>query len=118
MQYLEFLDLLVDEQNGFRKNQSCADHIYALTSAVQNRLSVDQRTFTAFIDFQKAFDWVDRDLLFYKLLWQNYQAIKALYDKTSSCVKLMSTYTDWFLHKHGGETGRCNITNAVFNFYQ
>ncbi len=56
MQYLEFFDLLVDEQNGFSKNLSCVDHIYAFTSAVQNRLSVGQSTFAACIDFQKAFD--------------------------------------------------------------
>ncbi len=38
--YVEYFDLLVDEQNGFRKKPSCVDHVYALTSAVHNRLSV------------------------------------------------------------------------------
>ncbi len=93
IQNLEYFDLLVDEQNGSRKKRSCVDHVYALTSAVQNRLSIGQCPFAAFIDIQKAFDWVDRDLVFYKLLSNNssgkiYQAIKFLYAKASSCVKL------------------------------
>ncbi len=116
----------MDEQNGFRKKRSCVDHVYALTSAVQNRLSIGQCTVTAFIDIQKAFDWVDRDLLFYKLLCNNnsgkmYQAIKSLYAKTSSCVKLNGMYTDWFStntgHEHGCYTRRCNLTHTVFSFY-
>ncbi len=93
IQNFKYFDLLVDEQNGSRKKRSCVDHVYALTSAVQNRLSIGQCPFAAFIDIQKAFDWVDRDLVFYKLLSNNssgkiYQAIKFLYAKASSCVKL------------------------------
>ncbi len=79
------------------------DHFYALTNAVQNRLSVGQCTliFAAFIDIQNAFDWVDRDLLVYKLLCNNisgkiYQAINSLHAKTTSFVKLNGMCTDWF----------------------
>ena len=43
--------------------------------------------FVAFIDFEKAFDWIDRDLLLYKLLLcpidcKFYYAIKSLYNQT------------------------------------
>ena len=47
------------------------DHVYGLTSAVQNRLSVGQGTYAAFMDIQKGFDWVDRGLLFNELLCNN-----------------------------------------------
>jgi len=36
--YLEELDLLADEQNGFRPNRSCEDHVFVLTSIIQKRL--------------------------------------------------------------------------------
>lgn len=62
--YLEDNNLLVDEQNGFRRERSCADHVFTLNSIIQNR----KETFVAFIDLQKAFDTVDRDLLKFSLL--------------------------------------------------
>ena len=64
---LENNNLLCEEQNGFRPKRSCEEHIYTLTSIVRNRLGMGQATFAAFIDFQKAFDWVNRDILLNKL---------------------------------------------------
>ncbi len=50
---------------------------------------------------QKAFDWVDRDMLFYKLLEYNldgkiYSSIKALYNHPLSKVKVNRYTTNWF----------------------
>ncbi len=64
-------DIFVDKQNGFRKNRACIDHVYTLTSIIRNRLAENKSMFTCFIDMQKAFDWVDRDFLFYELLKYN-----------------------------------------------
>ena len=61
--FLEENSIIVDEQNGFRKDRSCLDHIFTLNSLIQNR----QSTFATFVDFRKAFDCVDRNLLQYKL---------------------------------------------------
>ena len=47
---------LLDEQNGFRKDRSCQDHIFVLDSIIRNRFNEDLSTFCAFIDLQKAFD--------------------------------------------------------------
>ena len=58
---------IVDEQNGFRSGRSCQDHIYALSTVIRNRKSCGQSTYCAYIDFKKAFDWVNRDLLLYKV---------------------------------------------------
>ena len=54
---------IVDEQNGFRFGRSCQDHIYILSTIIRNRKISGQSTYCAFIDFRKAFDWVNRDLL-------------------------------------------------------
>ena len=35
--YLETSSLIDDEQNGFRKDRSCEDHIFTLTSILRNR---------------------------------------------------------------------------------
>ena len=58
---LEEQELIVDEQNGFRSERSCQDHIFVLDSIIRNRLAQDMPTFTAFIDLQKVFDCVNRD---------------------------------------------------------
>ncbi len=47
-------------------------------------MASNRPTYVCYIDMQNAFDWVDRDLLFYKLLQNNidgrmYNTIKALY---------------------------------------
>lgn len=48
--YQDDNNLLVDEQNGFRSERSCLDHVFTLNSIVKNRNS----TFVTFIDLQKA----------------------------------------------------------------
>jgi hypothetical protein len=59
---------------------------------------------------QKAFDWVDRDLTFFKLLEYNidgkiYNCIKAMYNHPISCIKLNSNVTDWFPTESGVRQG-------------
>ncbi len=62
--YCEENGIHEDEQNGFRKHRSCEDHIFVLTTIIKNTMSDGRDTFCAFIDMQKAFDWIDHDLLF------------------------------------------------------
>ena len=57
----------VDEQNGFRKNRSCSDHLFTLTSIIRNRKHIKLPTYVAFVDLDKVFDRIDRALFFFKL---------------------------------------------------
>ena len=91
--YLEANNILVDEQNGFRASRSCIDHILILCNVLKNRKSSGKDTFLSFIDFQKAFDSVDRNFLLYKLLkigvsGNMYNAISSLYSNPKSRVIL------------------------------
>ena len=65
--FLEQNAILVEEQNGFRASRSCIDHIFVLCSILRNRKALNLPTFLMFIDFQKAFDKVNRNLLLYML---------------------------------------------------
>ena len=67
MKYLDKIIFLCEEQNGFRQNRSCLDHICTLHSIKQNKLNAGTDLFIAFIDLKKAFDIIIRDLLFLKL---------------------------------------------------
>lgn len=93
--YLEENGLLADEQNGFRSKRSCEDHVCTASTIIRNRVlnKQDTKSFWIFIDLQKAFVFVDRNILLYKLLSNNidgkfYKSIKAILSDTSSCVKI------------------------------
>ena len=65
--YLDANQLLVEEQNGFRGQRSCNEHIFSLFSILRNRLNTGQDTFAAFIELRKAFDSVKRNFLLCKI---------------------------------------------------
>ena len=65
--FAEDNDLLPDEQYGFRAKRSCVGAASLLHKVVRSRLENKKRTYVAFIDLAKAFDKVDRTLLFAKL---------------------------------------------------
>ena len=57
--------------------------------------------FCTLVDFQKAFDYVNHDILLYKLFnkgidWKIYNAVKAMYSSPSSCVLINDRLTDGF----------------------
>ena len=97
-EYLESASLLAEEQNGFRKNRSCVDHIYTPYSLAKSRQEKGERTYVTFIDFAK-FDCIDRDMLLYNLLQSGvdgkiYFAVKALYESNEACVTLNGAKTE------------------------
>ena len=53
LSFCELCNILVDEQNGFRRNRSCNDHIFSLSSIIRNRLNNGKPTFAAFLDMGK-----------------------------------------------------------------
>ena len=111
----------MDEQNGFRAKRACIDHIYALSSVVRARLEGDKETFVCFVDFQKAFDWVHRDMLQYKLIRSGitgklYKAIKSLYKSPVACVQLNEERTNWFPTAFGVKQGD-NLSPTLFSLY-
>ena len=65
--HLESNNLLSDTQNGFRAGRSCIDHIFSLVTILRNRKLQGKETFLCFVDFRRAFDSVNHNLLFHVL---------------------------------------------------
>ena len=58
---------LRDNQAGFRENRSCTDQIATLRIIIEQSIEWNSPVYLFFVDYEKAFDSVDRDIL-WKLL--------------------------------------------------
>ena len=110
--FVENNNLTSDTQAGFKKNYSCLDQMYVLHCLAKSRVLSKKSLFCTFIDLQKFFDWVDRDLLFYKLLKHGisgrfYLAVKSIYTDTRCTVLVNELLSSEFTVNSGlmqGET--------------
>ncbi len=123
MKWMEINSKINDEQNGFRPERSCEDHIYLLKSIVNTSLAENKQVFGCYVDFHKAYDRIDRDSLWYKLLHSGikgkiYHAIKSLYENVSCYVKLNNGYgfSNSFPVSIGLKQG-CKLSTSLFNLY-
>lgn len=112
---------LTDDQNGFRKGRSTTDHILSLTNIIDTRKRLRKPTFCAFIDFRKAYDTINRNILWKRLSnigisGKMFSAIKSLYLSVRSCVRVNSYKTDWFDVQCGLRQG-CVLSPLLFNLF-
>ena len=55
---------LVEEQDGFRKGRSTVDYFFVMISMVEKGLAKSKgKLYVAFVDFRKAYDSVNRNIL-------------------------------------------------------
>ncbi len=85
-------------------------NIFSLCTILRNRKSQKKSTYLAFLDAEKAFDRVDRDLLLYKLLrigiqGHFYESIKNIYQNSYCSVNVNNMLMDWFNTKAGVKQG-------------
>ena len=62
------LKKIAAEQFGFTKNRRAQDPIFILDTLINSAIANKKPLFVAFIDFEKAYDLVYRDALFFKML--------------------------------------------------
>ena len=81
--------ILGKEQAGFREGYSTPDHVFVLKHIIELYKSIHKHIYSAFIDYSKAFDTVDRALLWQKLLSLNIDG---------KCFNVIKTCTIWQSH--------------------
>ena len=110
-----------EEQAGFRKGYSTVDHVYTLMSMISNCLNGKRKSklYVAFIDYQKAFDTVDRDKLWVILQKINTSTkmlnmLKGIYSSVQACVRSGAKLSDFFDCPAGVKQG-CLLSPLIFS---
>ena len=127
--FADINDIIGEEQAGFRAGYSTQDHIFTLHAIIEsylnqlNNIPTKKRPYLycAFIDYQKAFDLVDRQCLWTKLLACNIKGrimklIFNLYQNTKACVKLNNKLSKSFNCNVGVRQGD-NLSPLLFAIF-
>ena len=69
-------NVLTDNQDGFRKGRSTIDTIANFTDDISLNINKGECTIAAFVDFKKAFDTVNHDILIQKLKHTGVRGLK------------------------------------------
>jgi len=86
-------NLLSDFQFGFRKSKSTVDCIFVFSSIIDKVINHEKKKlYCAFVDFQKAFDLVYRNGIWFKILNMGgsckiVKRLQAIYSSVKSCVR-------------------------------
>jgi hypothetical protein len=110
-----------EEQSGFRKNHSTIDNIFVLFSIIQKYLlKKSGKVYVCFIDFKKAFDTVNRSILWNVLRkagvgGKMLKILQSMYSNVRSCVRCTDGLTDYFECPIGVRQG-CVLSPTLFSF--
>ena len=93
--------VLREEQCGFEKDRGCVDQIFTLRLIIEKCLSCQTPLVLSFIDYEQAFNSVDRRALA-KVLFvcgipgKYIKVISAMYENNTAAVKVRNEISSWF----------------------
>ena len=114
-------NIITDAKFGFKPGVSTIDAIFVLHSLVRRTLKRKKKFYCCFIDYQKAFDFIDRSSLWSKLIKQGitgniFSVIRSLYSLIKVCVKHNGQLTDYFNSTSGLLQGEV-MSPILFSLY-
>ena len=93
--------VLREEQCGFRKGGECVDQVITLRLIIEKSLRCQTPLVLSFIDYEQAFDSVDRRelakvLSLYGIPEKYIKVICAMYENNTDVVKIGNEVSNWF----------------------
>lgn len=109
------------EQFGFTKGRRTLDPIFILDTLIDRAKADNTELYVTFIDFQKAYDFVFLDGLFYKMLRAKmigpiYKVIHSMYESVCSVVRQGVSFSDVINQQVGLRQG-CILSPCLFSLF-
>ena len=97
---------ILDNQFGFQKGNSTVDCIFTFYSVIAKTLGAREKLYCVFIDYEKAFDKIDRAFLWQKLYREQVsskliKALRSMYSVVKSCIRYQSSFSRFFNSYNG-----------------
>ena len=113
--------ILGEAQNGFRKGRSGSDSAFVLNSILWKSLAKKKKTHLAFLDLAKAYDSVDRDVLWEKLRKLGFggkflKSLQSMYKGDYVTCKMNGITTNPVYLGRGLRQG-CSLSPILFALY-
>ena len=111
----------IEAQAGFRQEMGTVDNIFLLHGLITHLINQGKKLYCAFVDFKKAFDFVNRDIIWYKLIklgvrGKMLNVIKSMYAKVKARVKFNYELSEPFESYLGVRQGEC-LSPFLFSMY-
>ena len=120
--WAEETDKLIPHQAGFRKGFSTVDNLYVMNIIVDRQFQREGRLYVCFIDFKKAFDCIERKLLWKKLYNLSVSAkivkvLKSLYKNVTVRMKVNEWEVSESINIKKGVRQGCQLSPLLFTLF-
>jgi hypothetical protein len=97
--WVELNDITGEWQAGFKKDHSTVDHMFTLLACIQKQFAHNRKLYAAFIDFEKAFDSINRNLLWpillkYGIKGKCLRCVRSMYESVRARVRCGAKLSD------------------------
>ncbi len=108
-------------QFGFRQDFRAQDALFVLSHTLDSRREAGLETYAAFLDLRKAYDVIDRQLLWSRLLniglpEDFVSIVRSLYKSTITRVQYGTVFSDT-VHVESGVRQGCPLSPTLFNLF-
>ena len=119
--FVEDRKIIGEEQAAFREGYSTLDHAFVLNELINLYLHENKRLYCCFIDYQKAFDTIERSALWSKVIANGINGkilriVHNMYQTAKSCIKQETMRSGLFACNMGVRQGE-NLSPLLFALF-
>jgi hypothetical protein len=110
-EWIEEHNLTGEYQAGFKRGYSTIDHMFTLLALIQKQFSFNRKLYVAFVDFEKAFDSIERNLLWPVLLKNGikgklFKCVHSMYINVKARIRCGAQLSDYMSCTRGVHLAR------------